>query len=146
MQHDVWTSKGNWHSFISSTVNYIDPYWKYVARHLTLKVVAWEHRGVWLAEPLANVLIKHNLAEKICIFFLFSFHYIFTQWSIDMKFSDFTCFARQPTQALTIKWWLRKCIGNFKPIMELSQITIEIQKPCMCSVSVTSLRLLLEQD
>lgn len=65
MQHDVWTSKRNRHGFISSTVNYIDLSWKYVSRHLTLKVVAWEHQCVWLAEPLANVLIKHNIAEKM---------------------------------------------------------------------------------
>ena len=70
MQHDMWTSKGNRHGFIGASVNYIDPSWKYVSQHLTLKVVAWEHRGVWLAEPLANVLIKNNLAEKISLIYL----------------------------------------------------------------------------
>lgn len=68
MQHDVWTSKGNRHGFIGATVNYVDPNWKFVCRHLTMKVVAWEHRGAWLAEPLANVMIKNKLVEKMSSF------------------------------------------------------------------------------
>ncbi|KNF02339.1 hypothetical protein PSTG_04543 [Puccinia striiformis f. sp. tritici PST-78] len=63
--HDVWTTKGNRFGFIGATVTYINQDWDYVVNHLTLKLVAWHHKGAWLAEPVVNVLRKHQLHKKI---------------------------------------------------------------------------------
>lgn len=30
-----------------------------------MKMIAWHHKGKWLAEPLVNVLVKHKLYTKI---------------------------------------------------------------------------------
>ncbi|POW04908.1 hypothetical protein PSHT_11019 [Puccinia striiformis] len=63
--HDVWTTKGNRYGFIGATVTYINKDWEYVVNHLTIKLVAWHHKGAWLAEPVVNVLKKHHLHKKI---------------------------------------------------------------------------------
>ncbi|KAI7940923.1 hypothetical protein MJO28_013208 [Puccinia striiformis f. sp. tritici] len=63
--HDVWTTKGNRFGFIGATVTYIDKDWQDVVNHLTLKLVVWHHKGAWLAEPVVNVLRKHQLHKKI---------------------------------------------------------------------------------
>lgn len=137
MQHNVWTSKGNRHGFIGATVNYIDRLWKYVTRHLILKAVVSKHRGVWLAEPLANVLIKHNLVENISECYPFPLHpdclLIFF-----CSFYPTTFSARQPTQVLTIKQWLVKCISNSLGIVVPILTTVGIPKPCTSSVFATS--------
>ncbi|KNZ48270.1 hypothetical protein VP01_5787g2 [Puccinia sorghi] len=65
--HDVWTTKGNRFVFICASVSFIDNDWNYVVKHLSLKLVAWNHKGILLAEPIVNVLAKHDLQRKICI-------------------------------------------------------------------------------
>ena len=67
LQHDVWTAKGNRHAFIGALITFINANWKFVTRHLALKVVAWNHQGKFLAEPLVNLLCKHELVQKICL-------------------------------------------------------------------------------
>ncbi|POV98463.1 hypothetical protein PSTT_14416 [Puccinia striiformis] len=52
--HDVWTTKGNRFGFIGASVSFIDNEWQYVVLHLTLKLVAWYHKGSLLAEPIIN--------------------------------------------------------------------------------------------
>lgn len=68
LQQDVWTTKGNRHAFIGAAVTYIDNQWAFVGRHLTLKLVAWEHKGKWLAEPMVNIFVKRGLVNKISIY------------------------------------------------------------------------------
>ncbi|KNE94873.1 hypothetical protein PSTG_11777 [Puccinia striiformis f. sp. tritici PST-78] len=63
--HDVWTTKGNRFGFIGASVSFIDNEWQYVVLHLTLKLVAWYHKGSLLAEPIINILKKHELYNKI---------------------------------------------------------------------------------
>lgn len=63
----MWTTKGNQHGFIGGAVSFINEQWEFKTRHLTLKLVAWRHKGKWLAEPMVNVLVKHGLVNKISI-------------------------------------------------------------------------------
>ncbi|OAV98668.1 hypothetical protein PTTG_25616 [Puccinia triticina 1-1 BBBD Race 1] len=63
--HDVWTTKGNRFGFIGALVSFIDNDWNYNVLHLSLKLVACHHRGSLLAEPVINVLKKHQLQGKI---------------------------------------------------------------------------------
>ena len=68
---DVWTTKGNRYAFIGASVSYINDEWEYVVNHLTLKLIAWFHKGKWLAKPLVNVLQKNKLENKISQDFFF---------------------------------------------------------------------------
>ena len=68
--HDVWKTRGNRYGFITASVTYINTSWKYVVQHLTLKCIPWHHKGIWLAQPLANVFMKHGLSHKISVWFL----------------------------------------------------------------------------
>lgn len=63
----MWTTKGNRFGFIGASVSFIDNNWNYVVQHLSLKLVAWHHKGSLLAEPIVNVLAKHGLQRKIRI-------------------------------------------------------------------------------
>ncbi|KNZ50185.1 hypothetical protein VP01_4555g1 [Puccinia sorghi] len=65
--HDIWTTKGNPFGFIDALVSFINNYWNYIVKHLSLKLVAWNHKGSLLAEPIVNVLAKHDLQRKISI-------------------------------------------------------------------------------
>jgi hypothetical protein len=67
--HNVWTTKGSRYGFIGSSVAFINDNWEFQMCQLSLKLVSWFHRGKWLAQPLANVLHKHELYPKICITF-----------------------------------------------------------------------------
>ena len=69
--HDVWTTKGNRFGFIGASVSFIDNDWNYIVQHLSIKLVAWHHKGSLLAEPIVNVLAKHGLQRKISIISLF---------------------------------------------------------------------------
>lgn len=62
---DVWTVKGNLHAFIGASVSYIKDDWTYVVRHLSMKLVAWHHKGNLLAEPMVTILRKNNLYQKM---------------------------------------------------------------------------------
>jgi hypothetical protein len=70
----VWTTKGSHKAFIGISCCYINNNWKYVSQHLAIKYVLWHHNGIYLALPIANVLIKHGLHDKISIF-LAGFHF-----------------------------------------------------------------------
>ncbi|POV97175.1 hypothetical protein PSHT_14712 [Puccinia striiformis] len=52
--HDVWTTKGNQFTFIGAAVTYIDSNWKFVVRHLALKMIPWKHEGNLLAPQTTN--------------------------------------------------------------------------------------------
>lgn len=72
---DVWTVKGNLHAFIGASVSYIKEDWTYVVRHLSMKLVAWHHKGNLLAEPMVAILKKNNLYQKMSLsHLLFSLH------------------------------------------------------------------------
>lgn len=59
--------------------------WAYVTRHFALKLIAWHHKGDWLAEPLINLLIKLGLHTKISLNFIsyphlvYYFHFLLQQ-------------------------------------------------------------------
>ncbi|PLW45255.1 hypothetical protein PCASD_04035 [Puccinia coronata f. sp. avenae] len=63
--HDVWTTKGNRFAFIGAAVAFIDSEWEYCVRHLTLKMIPWKHYGHLLVWPIATVLNKNRLYEKM---------------------------------------------------------------------------------
>ena len=63
--HNVWTTKGNRFGFIGASVSFIDNDWKYNVLHLSLKLVAWHHKGILLAKPIINILKKNDLHNKI---------------------------------------------------------------------------------
>jgi hypothetical protein len=63
--HDVWTTKGNRYGFIGVSVSFIDNDWNYTVLHLSIKLVSWLHQGRYLAEPIINILKKHQLSNKI---------------------------------------------------------------------------------
>lgn len=65
LQQDVWTTKGNRHGFIGAAVTFINDDWEFKSRHLTLKLVPWQHKGKWLAEPMVNILSKRGLVDKM---------------------------------------------------------------------------------
>lgn len=62
---DAWTSKGSRFGFSSYSITYINDNWEYVSQHLGFKLIAWYHKGEWLAEPLINLLEKHQLYPKM---------------------------------------------------------------------------------
>ncbi|KAI7966513.1 hypothetical protein MJO29_002261 [Puccinia striiformis f. sp. tritici] len=59
--HNVWTTKGNRYGFIGASITYVNDDWEYIVHHLSIKLVAWHHKGALLAEPIINVLKKHQL-------------------------------------------------------------------------------------
>ncbi|POV95465.1 hypothetical protein PSTT_16236 [Puccinia striiformis] len=63
--HDVWTTKGNRYGFIGASITYVNDDWEYIVNHLSIKLVAWHHKGALLAEPIINVLKKHQLYGQI---------------------------------------------------------------------------------
>jgi hypothetical protein len=63
--HGVWKTKGNCYGFIGVLVSFIDKNWNYNVLHLRIKLVAWFHQGMYLAEPIVNILKKHQLCNKI---------------------------------------------------------------------------------
>ncbi|KAA1097488.1 hypothetical protein PGT21_008570 [Puccinia graminis f. sp. tritici] len=63
--HDVWTTKGNRFAFIGASVAYVDSSWEYVVRHLALKMIPWKHYGHLLARPIAALLKKRKLYQKM---------------------------------------------------------------------------------
>ncbi|OAV92304.1 hypothetical protein PTTG_27687 [Puccinia triticina 1-1 BBBD Race 1] len=63
--HDVWTTKGNRFAFIGASVAFINSNWDYTVRHLTLKMIPWKHFGHLLARPIASLLNKNNLVQKM---------------------------------------------------------------------------------
>ncbi|POW00867.1 hypothetical protein PSHT_12846 [Puccinia striiformis] len=52
--HDVWTTKGNRYGFIGASITYVNDDWEYIVHHLSIKLVAWHHKGALLAEPIIN--------------------------------------------------------------------------------------------
>ncbi|KAI7948048.1 hypothetical protein MJO28_009956 [Puccinia striiformis f. sp. tritici] len=64
---DVWTTKGSHKAFMGISCCYITKDWKYVSQHLAIKYISWHHNGKYLATPLANVLVKHKLHEKMTL-------------------------------------------------------------------------------
>ncbi|OAV85625.1 hypothetical protein PTTG_30386, partial [Puccinia triticina 1-1 BBBD Race 1] len=63
--HDVWTTKGNRFAFIGASVAYVNSDWEYTVRHLTLKMIPWKHYGHLLARPIASLLNKKKLFQKM---------------------------------------------------------------------------------
>ncbi|KAH9468954.1 hypothetical protein Pst134EA_009479 [Puccinia striiformis f. sp. tritici] len=63
--HDVWTTKGNRYGFIGASITYVNDDWEYIVNHLSIKLVAWHHKGALLAKPIINVLKKHQLYGQI---------------------------------------------------------------------------------
>ncbi|POV96722.1 hypothetical protein PSHT_11318 [Puccinia striiformis] len=63
--HDVWTTKGNRFAFIGAAVSYVDANWDIQVRHLALKMIPWKHCGHLLARPIATLLKKKDLFQKI---------------------------------------------------------------------------------
>lgn len=61
---DVWTVEGNLHEFIGASVSYIKNNWMYVVRHLSMKLVAWYHKGNLLAEPRVPILKKKTSIKR----------------------------------------------------------------------------------
>jgi hypothetical protein len=57
-------TKGNRFGFIGASVSFIDNNWDYNVLYLSLKLVAWHHKGHLLAEPIFNILNKHGLQKK----------------------------------------------------------------------------------
>jgi hypothetical protein len=64
---DVWTTKGSHKAFIGIMCCYIAKDWTYVCQHLAIKYVSWHHNGNYLVAPLARVLVKHGLHNKISL-------------------------------------------------------------------------------
>ncbi|KNZ60034.1 hypothetical protein VP01_1622g1, partial [Puccinia sorghi] len=62
--HDLWTTKVNRFGFIGSSVSFINNDWNYVFQHISLKLVACNHKGSLLSEPIFNVLENHGLQRK----------------------------------------------------------------------------------
>ncbi|POW22765.1 hypothetical protein PSHT_00960 [Puccinia striiformis] len=50
----VWTTKGNRYGFIGASITYVNDDWEYIVHHLSIKLVAWHHKGALLAEPIIN--------------------------------------------------------------------------------------------
>ncbi|KAA1100568.1 hypothetical protein PGTUg99_023591 [Puccinia graminis f. sp. tritici] len=63
--HNIWTTRGNQNAFLGITVAYIDGSWKIKVSHLLVKYIAWTHKGKYLVIPLANILLKSTLNNKI---------------------------------------------------------------------------------
>ncbi|KNZ63628.1 hypothetical protein VP01_111g15 [Puccinia sorghi] len=50
--HNMWTTKGNHFGFIGALVSFIYNDWNYVFEHISLKLVAWHHKGSFLEESI----------------------------------------------------------------------------------------------
>lgn len=61
--------KGNLHAFVGASVSYVPDDWKYVFCHLSIKVVAWHHKGGMLSEPMVAILKKNKLYQRIHFFY-----------------------------------------------------------------------------
>jgi hypothetical protein len=73
--HEFWTTKGNRFAFIGAAVAFIDSNWKYVVRHLALKMLPWRHHGHLLARPIVSLLKKGKLFENVSFNFIYvKFH------------------------------------------------------------------------
>ncbi|POW05125.1 hypothetical protein PSTT_09919 [Puccinia striiformis] len=64
-QGQIWTTKGNRHTFMGISAAYVTADWQFKIVHLRLKYIAWTHKGSFLAIPFANIITKANLHTKI---------------------------------------------------------------------------------
>jgi hypothetical protein len=71
--HNIWTTKGNHHTFLGIAAACLSEDWEFKICHLGLKYISWMHKGKYLAVPFANIITKSDLHEKISIHFILSF-------------------------------------------------------------------------
>lgn len=77
--HKVWTTHRNYFGSMGASVTFFNSEWRYVTHHFDLKLIAWHHRGKWLAKPMVNLSTKHGLLIKIIITHPLFFHTCFLQ-------------------------------------------------------------------
>jgi hypothetical protein len=93
--HDVWTTKGNHFAFIGAAAAYVNEDWQYVVQHLTLKMIPWKHAGNLLACPIATLLKKNQLYQKISWFLQHAHCWSHTDTFTDQGLCFYTCWHRQ---------------------------------------------------
>ncbi|KAI7938380.1 hypothetical protein MJO28_015300 [Puccinia striiformis f. sp. tritici] len=99
LKNDVWTTKGNRYGFVGAFIAYVNDNWEYIVNHLSIKLVAWHHKGALLAEPIINVLKEHQLYGQISTPIDIATTKLL-RTIINMKtFSCFTCMLAQTTDS-----------------------------------------------
>ncbi|KAI7963387.1 hypothetical protein MJO29_003814 [Puccinia striiformis f. sp. tritici] len=120
--HDIWTTKGNHHTFLGILVGYITTNGIFKIYHLGMKYIASSHKGKLLAVPFANILIKSKLQEKINYRLRFKqLHHGFRgQPTLNQKKQ-----ASTPTFCKIISDVLAPILEESKHVEEIVEVTVE---------------------